>query len=72
VVAASTPYYALTDERGRFRLDELAPGSYDVTFWQPPLATTVNGKLVYGAPVVVHRPVKVDLTRPARLDLALP
>jgi hypothetical protein len=72
VVAASTPYYALTDERGRFRLDELAPGSYDVTFWQPPLATTVNGKLVYGAPVVVHRPVKVDLARPARLDLALP
>jgi len=72
VVAADTPYYALTDERGRFRLDELAPGSYDVTFWQPPLATTVNGKLVYGAPVVVHRPVKVDLARPARVDLALP
>lgn len=72
VVAASTPYYALTDERGRFRLDELAPGTYDVTFWQPPLATAVNGKLVYGAPVVVHRPVKVDLARPARLDLALP
>ena len=72
VVAASTPYYALTDERGRFRLDELAPGSYDVTFWQPPVATTVNGKLVYGAPVVVHRPIKVDLARPARLDLALP
>jgi hypothetical protein len=72
VVAADTPYYAFTDERGRFRIDELAAGSYDVTFWQPPLATTVNGKLVYGAPVVVHRPVRVDLVRPARLDLALP
>ncbi len=72
VVAASTPYYAITDERGRFRLDELATGTYDVTFWQPPIATTVNGKLVYGAPVVVHRPVKVDPARPARLDLALP
>lgn len=72
VVAASTPYYALTDERGRFRLDELATGTYDVTFWQPPIATTVNGKLVFGAPVVVHRSVKVDPARPARLDLALP
>jgi hypothetical protein len=72
VVAASTPYYALTDERGRFRLEELAPDTYDVTFWQPPLATTVNGKLVYGPPVVVHRPIKVDPARPARLDLALP
>lgn len=72
VVATSTPYYALTDERGRFRLDELAPGNYDVTFWQPPLATAVHGKLVYGLPVVVRRPVKVDPARPARLDLALP
>ncbi|HEX3763227.1 MAG TPA: hypothetical protein VHW23_31250 [Kofleriaceae bacterium] len=72
VVAASTPYYAITDERGRFRIDELATGTYDVTFWQPPLATTVNGKLVYGAPVVVHRSIKVDQAHLARLDLALP
>jgi hypothetical protein len=27
---------------------------------------------VYGPPVVVHRPIKVDPARPARLDLALP
>lgn len=72
VVAANTPYYAITDERGRFRLDELATGTYDVTFWQTPTATTIHGKRVYGAPVVVHRSVKVDQARPARLDLALP
>jgi hypothetical protein len=72
VVAANTPYYAITDELGRFRIDELATGTYDVTFWQPPLTTTVNGKLVYGAPVVIHRSVKVDQARPTRLDLALP
>jgi hypothetical protein len=72
VVAVSTPYYALSDELGRFRIDELATGTYDVTFWQPPIATTVHGKLVYGAPVVVHRSIKVDPARPAHLDLALP
>jgi len=72
VVATSTPYYAITDERGRFRIDELATGTYDVTFWQPPLATTVHGKLVYGAPVVVHRSIKVDQARLARVDVALP
>lgn len=72
VVAATTPYYSITDERGRFRIDELAAGTYDVTFWQPPLATTADGKLVYGAPVVVHRSVKVGPTRPVHLDLALP
>jgi hypothetical protein len=72
VVAVSTPYYALTDERGRFRIEDLATGSYDLTFWQPPIATTVNGKLVFGPPVVVHRAVKVDPAHPAHLDLALP
>jgi hypothetical protein len=72
VVAVSTPYYALSDELGRFRIEELATGTYDVTFWQPPIATTVHGKLVYGAPVVVHRSIRVDPARPAHLDLALP
>lgn len=72
VVAAGTPYYAITDELGRFRLDELATGSYDVTFWQPPLPTVAGDKLVYGAPVVVHRTIKVEPAHPVHVDLALP
>jgi hypothetical protein len=72
VVAATTPYFAITDELGRFRLDELAAGSYELTFWQPPLATSAGGKLVYGAPVIVHRTVKVDPAHPAHVDLTLP
>jgi hypothetical protein len=72
VVASDTPYYAITDDRGRFRIDELAAGTYDVTFWRPPLATLTGGKLVYGAPAIVHRSVRVAPTRPAHLDLALP
>lgn len=71
VVASDTPYYAITDDSGRFRIDELAAGTYDVTFWRPPLPGTSNGKLVYGPPVVTHRSIKVDATRPARLDVAL-
>ena len=72
VIASNTPYYALTDERGRFRIDELAAGTYDLTFWQPPLATTASGKVRYGAPVIVHRSIKVDPARPTRIDVALP
>jgi len=72
VVAAATPYFAITDELGRFRLDELAAGSYELTFWQPPLATTAGGKLIYGAPVVLRRTVKVDPAHPAHVDLTLP
>jgi hypothetical protein len=72
VVASDTPYYAITDDRGRFRLDEIAAGTYEVTFWRPPSAAITAGKLSYGAPAIVHRVVRVDAARPARLDLALP
>jgi hypothetical protein len=71
VVAFDTPYYAITDDRGRFRIDELAVGTYDVTFWRPPLPAAVDGRLVYAAPVVIHRTVTVGGLRPARLDVAL-
>jgi len=71
VVALETPYYALTDDHGRFRLDELASGTYEVTIWQPPLPALVNGALTYGAPIVVKRSVRIDDARTARLDVAL-
>src|SRR5262249_34906634 len=71
VVASDTPYYAITDDAGRFRIDELAAGTYDVTFWHPPLAALVDGKLVYWPPVIRHRTIKVDAAHAARLDVAL-
>jgi hypothetical protein len=71
IIASNTPYYALTDDRGRFRIDELAAGRYDVTVLRPPAATTVDGKLVYGAPIATHRMIKVAASRPSRLDVAL-
>ncbi|HET7504382.1 MAG TPA: hypothetical protein VFK02_25345 [Kofleriaceae bacterium] len=71
VVAWDTPYYAITDDTGKFRIDELAAGTYDVTFWRPPLPSAAGGKLIYGAPVITHRSIKIDPARPARLDVAL-
>lgn len=70
VVGLETPYYAITDDDGRFRIDELAPGAYEVTFWQPPLAKRLDGKLAYGAPIKVRRSIRVDATRTTRLDVA--
>lgn len=62
VLGIDTPYYALTDDHGRFRIDELAAGTYDVTIW-----SAVGS----AAPTVVHRTVRVEGGKPTRLDVAL-
>jgi len=73
VVGLETPYYAITDDTGHYRIEELAPGTYDVTFWQAPIATAgVDGVLAYGSPLVVHRAIHVDASRRAQLSVALP
>ena len=71
VLGLETPYYALTDDRGRFRLDELAAGTYEVTVWQPPVPALANGALAYGPPIVAKRTVRVEAARTARLDVGL-
>jgi hypothetical protein len=72
VLGLDTPYYAITDDGGRFRIDELAPGSYEVMFWQPPVANLQrDGTWTYGAPIVVKRSVKVT-SKTTRVNVALP
>ncbi|MEO8703234.1 MAG: carboxypeptidase-like regulatory domain-containing protein [Kofleriaceae bacterium] len=71
VLALETPYYAITDDTGHFRIDELAPGTYEVTIWQAPLPDDGTGAIKYGAPVIQRRTVRVEATRVAKLDVVL-
>ena len=72
VIGLESPYYAITDDAGRYRLDELAPGSYEITFWQPPVASLApDGTWTYGSPVVVRRTVRVE-RKPVPLSITLP
>lgn len=73
VIAASHPYYALTDDRGAFRLDEVVPGEYTLVVWHPPVVTgVVDGVVQHGEPVVVRKKVTVKKTAATRVELALP
>lgn len=72
VLAIETPYYAITDDTGRFRIDELAAGTYDLTFWQAPVATSgPDGVLTYGAPLVAHRAIKIEAGKTAKVAVSL-
>lgn len=72
VLGLDTPYFAVTDDAGRYRIDELAPGSYELTFWHPPVAAIgADGRFTYGAPVVTRRAVRVAGTKAAQLSVAL-
>ncbi|MGE0545981.1 MAG: carboxypeptidase-like regulatory domain-containing protein [Kofleriaceae bacterium] len=72
VFGIESPYYAITDDRGRYRIDELSPGTYRVTIVQPPIAQVAkDGKPVFGTPEITHRTVAIDGKRPSRLDVTI-
>jgi hypothetical protein len=72
VIATTHPYYTLTDQRGRFRLDEVVPGDYTLVVWHPPVVTgVVDGVVQYGEPVVARKKVTVKKLTTAKADVAL-
>jgi hypothetical protein len=72
-VAVFHPYFAMTDADGRFRIDDIPPGSYDLVVWHAPVITGMkDGQAVLGAPVVVRRPVTVTADHATALAIDLP
>lgn len=57
VVVAANPYYAVTGEGGRFELDALPPGNYQLKVWQETL-----GEMEKDVVVEAGKTTKVDFT----------
>jgi hypothetical protein len=74
IVVASHPYYVVSDERGRFVLDEIPPGTYTLVVWHEPVITGVRGRgeLVVTPATVVKRRVTVKAGQRQRVVVRLP
>lgn len=68
VVVAGHPYYAVTDERGRFELPDVPPGRYELVVWHEPVTQDDGAP---SEPVVVRRAVTVRADRRTAVDVAL-
>ena len=42
VVVAEHPFYAVTNDQGEFRLDNVPPGAYTLQLWQESLGTVTQ------------------------------
>jgi hypothetical protein len=62
IIVLDNPYFAVTNERGTFKLPELSPGTYTVSAWHE-----VYGEQKQRVTVTAGRPLSLDFTfRPAQ------
>ncbi len=59
-IAVDNPYYVLTDEHGRFALEDVPPGTYDLRAWHP------------GVKQVVKKQVTIEPGGNLTIDFQLP
>ncbi|MCG8422048.1 MAG: carboxypeptidase-like regulatory domain-containing protein [Proteobacteria bacterium] len=73
IVVARHPYYTLTDDRGRFRLDDVPPGTYKLVVWHPPVARVSSPPARVFTPAAVRtRTVEVRRHKTATVTIRLP
>jgi hypothetical protein len=70
IVVRDNPYFAVSDENGQFRIDEIPPGRYRVTAWHEGWLVTgkdKDGRPVYDPPRVLTQ----EVTVPAKGEVAV-
>jgi hypothetical protein len=74
MVVHDSPYYAITDEHGAFRIDGIPPGSYKVTMWHEGFRARgldKDGRPLYDEPRTVTRDVTIAPRATATVDFEL-
>ena len=74
MIVHDSPYYAVTDDKGAFRIDGIPPGSYKVTMWHEgfrPKGLDKDGRPLYDEPHTITRDVTIAPKGAATLDFEL-
>ena len=74
MVVHDSPYYAVTDDRGAFRIEGLPPGSYKVTMWHEgfrPRGVDKEGRTLYDAPRTRTKDVAIAPRGTATIDFEI-
>jgi plastocyanin len=74
MVVHDSPYVAITDERGAFKIDGIPPGTYKVTMWHEGFrakGVDKDGRPLYEDPVTVTRDVTIAPKAAATVDFEL-
>lgn len=74
MIVHDSPYYAVTDERGGFRIEGIPPGSYKVTMWHEgfrPKGLDKDGRPLHDAPHTIARDVTIPPRATATVDFEL-
>jgi plastocyanin len=74
LVVRDNPYFAVTDERGAFRITDVPPGRYRIVAWHEGWVVTgrdKDGRPVYDAPRVLAREVTVPPRGEITVDFEL-
>jgi hypothetical protein len=74
MVVHDSPYVAVTDERGAFRIDHIPPGTYKVTMWHEGFrakGVDKDGRPLFEDPITISRDITIAPNAAATVEFEL-
>lgn len=74
MAAMEHPYFAVTDNEGRYDIDDVPPGTYRLVAWHEGynIVKVMSSRPQYDEPHVLHRDVTVQAGQTAEINLEMP